>query len=295
MGIYRGGYGEGAPEMMPMLTAELEGLGDLERWVFHEQWDSTKEPPPLLQAWSSGGESSFGSRKALPLPGQQQVVVIEQPSGRKTAEQLEKEAEAKREAEKARIPLERVDLCLTQSDLMRLNLRLLMRKRTIILHFARRCPSMTALEFEALYEHHVLVMSAPPYVKQHPSLLESRQRQLELSDAWCAREEVMRRCEAQQVLLERAATIAMHTADARLEAKYEEHTSMSSSVRPQSAKTTSSSAAAGGGDDDVVKPPVSAVSAMIRSAITIAQNSRVRPQRRRAAQGIASFTARRLT
>ena len=48
---------------------------------------------------------------------------------------------------------------------------------------------------------------------------------------------------------------------------------MSSSVRPQSAKTTSSSAAAGGGDDDVVKPPVSAVSAMIRSAITIAQNS----------------------
>ena len=115
-------------------------------------------------------------------------------------------------------------------------------------------------------------MAAPPYVLSPLAPLGLRERQLELSDAWCAREEVLRRCAAQRLLVERAASVAMATADARLIERSEmaSEAAARNASRPHSASAGSDGA---GGGEEPMKPPVSAISALVRSTVFAAQTA----------------------
>ncbi|KOO33134.1 hypothetical protein Ctob_007208 [Chrysochromulina tobinii] len=81
----------------------------------------------------------------------------------------------------------------------------------------QRCPVYSEAEAVALYDQRVLAQSHPPYVPSALPPLAVRAHRLALSDAWCEREELLRRLSSQRLFLERAAAGAMAVADAHFE------------------------------------------------------------------------------
>jgi hypothetical protein len=183
---------------------------------------------------------------------------------------------AEAEAALARRPLEGYGLSTAQSELLRLHLRVAMRKGMLYLAVRTRSSSVMRPELDALYTHRVLAMSSPPYIDSALALIPHKRKQLALSDAWCAREETLRRVRYARLVLESAAAHAMAVADAHSISRAEAGGSVGGSTRPQSA----GGASIGGGSllselgshVEDARPPVDGLSAMVRSAVAHAQN-----------------------
>ena len=171
-GISRSGIiaDDGAPHLLPVSLAHADGLGDLERWVFHGMppplltslgatwpcpphptipwchvsgmWDDKDAPPPL-------GESAAAAHAAALRAAERAAVADGDGADGDARAQMDK-------------PIFGNELCATQADVLRLELRLLMRRHVISSALSTRCPHLAPAEIAAMYEHQVQVMASSP-------------------------------------------------------------------------------------------------------------------------------------
>ena len=212
IGGHRGAIGRlDAPDLVPPCNAAMDGIGDVRRWVFEEAWDARGASPTL--APPPNADAIFGPNGGVVAPGARDVVL----SGAAAALAASTPEWASVADYEAVPPLDPLALCVAQVTWLQLELQIDSRRAWLLRAFRQRCPVYSEAEAVALYDQRVLAQSHPPYVPSALPPLAVRAHRLALSDAWCEREELLRRLSSQRLFLERAAAGAMAVADAHFE------------------------------------------------------------------------------
>ena len=239
-GGHRGGVGRlDAPDLLPPCNAAMDGIGDVRRWVFEEAWDARGAVPTL--APPPNADAILGPNGGVVAPGAKDIVL----SGSAAALAAATPEWASVADYEAVPPLDPLALCVAQVTWLQLELQIDSRRTWLLRAFRQRCPVYSEAEAVALYDQRVLAQSHPPYVPAALPPLAVRAHRLALSDAWCEREELLRRLSSQRLFLERAAAGAMAVADAHFEnvGGRTLHTYVSATVRSTVALTQRAEAA----------------------------------------------------
>ena len=234
------------------MTPEHDGVLAAHRWVFYVEWENPTQPPSLYSG-------------SVPKLGAVMVAVKTSPEAR-SSEPIKYIAPRDSnmilppELDRPRGALLLLSSPLGQSsahcELLRTELLLAKRRDTILAAIEDRCPQVVPCEGEPLNENSVFTAPAHAAASM-PSSLQLCQ-QLKLSDHWHMRERLLRRCAVHFVLLERVAQAAVRSADCNMRSR-------------TGATEVANVKAEALAKDGVVRPPLSTISAMIRSAVAVVQ------------------------